>query len=480
MSRLNPLRHLRGKMTLTYTAVTGSVFIIFWLLLLWLILSLEDLPSGSPLSEPLLGVVVRDITPFVQASPPDQAGLQTYLDLWVSGDNLRIENDSGIVQAVYRGLDYVAVTDTAGNILAVEPQVFAEEQTTLPLSSEVETVFEDILAGEESFRSVDDRFQGEAAMYNLLALPEGRGGLVIVFGPQALENSIREDIAELTTVMSLFFLCGTAVMGTIFGWVASSGLVRRLRRVQSTVATWEGGDFSPRINDQAKDEIGQLGRDLNQMAQQLDGLITTKSELAAVEERNRLARDLHDTVKQQIFAANMNLSAARTVIHADPDAADNILQEVEGLTDQIQTELTDLIQALRPAALADQGLVAALSAFADGWSQRTGVPVDLVLQGERPLPLDVEQELYRVAQEALANVEKHAQAKQVIIKLSWQTHALTMDIQDDGIGFDSSDPTTGFGLKSMNDRLAALSGLVTVDSHPGAGTRVTAVVELNE
>ncbi len=233
------------------------------------------------------------------------------------------------------------------------------------------------------------------------------------------------------------------------------------------------------MRDISTDELGDLGRNLNQMALELDSLLITRTGLAAVEERNRLARDLHDTVKQQIFATSMQLSSAREVIKQNPTAADDILAEMERINDEMQTELTGLIKALRPAALTDKGLASALCEYAEDWSQRTGIKVDLMIQQERVLPLLIEQELYRVAQEGLANIAKHAQATYVIIKLSWQKDAIALEIQDNGVGFDTQKTTQGFGLHSMNDRLSSLAGLATIESDPGQGTRIIAIVELN-
>ncbi|NDJ54461.1 MAG: HAMP domain-containing sensor histidine kinase [Chloroflexi bacterium] len=470
-------QRLRGKMTLTYTMVTGGVFLLLWLCLTSIILILDAVPDGSLASPAVFDDVLNDIEPYLQTN--DVAGLRTYLDLWVSGSTLTISNDSQTLTIVYTDLQYVAVIDADARILAVEPQA-------LPLNSSLADHLPPELLAEatsahrdrESIFGIEGAYGDVPAVYNLLPAAEGHS-LLLVFASEGPDRTLPDEVITVTFVISISLLCGVSAMGTVFGWLASQRLLSRLTHVEETVSAWSEGDLAPMVCDSAQDELGELGRDLNNMARQLDGLMTTRSDLAAFEERNRLARDLHDTVKQQVFAASMQLASARSVIHEQPNLADSILAQVETLVDDVQTELVGLIHALRPPALADQGLLAALSDYADAWSERTGVNIEVVAQAEGRTPLAVEQALYRVLQEALANVEKHAQATQVSVMLSWQAKSLTMDVRDNGIGFDTRRPTAGFGLSSMNDRLAPLNGLVTVESHPGEGTRVTALVELS-
>jgi signal transduction histidine kinase len=114
------------------------------------------------------------------------------------------------------------------------------------------------------------------------------------------------------------------------------------------------------VHDPSGDELGQLARRLNGMAEQVQNLLAVRQELAVIEERHRLARDLHDSVKQQIFAMAMQVAAARTLMDNNSDAARVRLTEAERLVKQAQQELTALIRELRPAALGDKGLVVAL------------------------------------------------------------------------------------------------------------------------
>jgi NarL family two-component system sensor histidine kinase LiaS len=193
-----------------------------------------------------------------------------------------------------------------------------------------------------------------------------------------------------------------------------------------------------------------------------------------VEERNRLARDLHDAVKQQIFAAAMQVGAAKALLPHEPTAALNQINEAESLARQAQQELTSLIQELRPAALDNKGLAAALRQLAADWSRQNGIAAEVKARGERPTPLPTEQALFRVAQEALANVARHSRADQVKIGLDWQEAAVTLTVSDNGRGFDPQAPAKGFGLRGMQERLVALGGELEVTSQPGQGATIRA------
>jgi NarL family two-component system sensor histidine kinase LiaS len=256
-----------------------------------------------------------------------------------------------------------------------------------------------------------------------------------------------------------------ALIGLVTGALIAANLRGRIVRIAAAAETWSRGDFSSPVRDKSSDELGQLARDLNRMAEQIQTLLASRQALAVVEERNRLARDLHDTVKQHVFANALLVRAARKQLDRDPDAARARLQEAEQLAEQTQQELIDLIKALRPAALADKGLMGMLRAYAEEWSQRTGISVDLRAQGERLTPLDVEEAYYRIAQEALTNIARHSGAMHAEMQLTWTDETLEMTIHDDGQGFAVEESARkGLGLASMRERVEALSGALTISS----------------
>jgi NarL family two-component system sensor histidine kinase LiaS len=169
----------------------------------------------------------------------------------------------------------------------------------------------------------------------------------------------------------------------------------------------------------------------------------------------------------------MQLGAARALIDSDPAAAGRHLSEAESLTRQAQRELSSLIQALRPADLDSRGLAAALEAHARDWSRQTGVALEASVEPVEAPP-EVEQAIYRVAQEALANVGRHSGARQARLSLRRDGGDVRLSVEDDGRGFDLSAVARGVGLGSMRERVEALGGRLEIASQIGRGTSVTA------
>jgi NarL family two-component system sensor histidine kinase LiaS len=196
------------------------------------------------------------------------------------------------------------------------------------------------------------------------------------------------------------------------------------------------------------------------------------------EERNRLARELHDSVKQQVFATIMQLGAARVLLERDPPAARLHLIEAEQLAQQSGVELSLLIHELRPIALGDKGLAEAIQSYAADWSRQSKIAAEVRTRGAGALAPAAEHALVRVTQEALANVARHSHATAVTLALELADDAATLTIADNGRGFDASTTSRGVGLDSMRERLEALGGRLSVNSSPGAGTTIKAYYEV--
>jgi signal transduction histidine kinase len=201
-------------------------------------------------------------------------------------------------------------------------------------------------------------------------------------------------------------------------------------------------------------------------------LFEQTKDLAVMEERNRLARDLHDSAKQKAFAALAQLGTARGILNGNGNSATLHLNEAENLVSDVIQELTFLVQEIYPIALQEKGLAAILREHLYEWENRNDIKVQLVTRNERRLSLDVEQALYRVAQETMANVARHSHANRVDISLMYNPDSVQLSISDDGQGFDVNQKSHGMGLRSIRDRIASVRGTVQVQSAPGHGTRV--------
>ena len=197
-------------------------------------------------------------------------------------------------------------------------------------------------------------------------------------------------------------------------------------------------------------------------------------ELAVVEERNRLARDLHDSVKQQVFAISMQLGAAKMSL-SETDKAYSSVAAAERLAQEAGAELTTLIHELRPAGLARKSLIEAIKEHINEWTRQNNIEAEMNIS-DVSVSLNAEQVLFRVLQEALANVARHSKAAKVRITLKPENGNVKMMIEDNGIGFDDGRITKGVGLDSMKERLMAVNGEFEVSRLQSQGTRVTATV----
>ncbi|WP_440106860.1 sensor histidine kinase [Streptosporangium sp. H16] len=240
-------------------------------------------------------------------------------------------------------------------------------------------------------------------------------------------------------------------------------------------------------NQQRKVMIAQLkatGTKLAALAEENSNLqsqlLTRAREAGVLSERQRMAREIHDTIAQGLTAILTQLEVAENVID-DVPAARSRLNTVRGLARDSLNEARRSVLAMRPAPLEEAQLATALEDVAATWSQTSGVPVPVSVTGDaRPLHAEVEMTLLRVAQEALANVGKHASASRVAVTLSYMEDVVVLDVRDDGSGFDPEkvEPSIagGFGLVAMRQRVTRLAGDFEIETALGQGTGVSATV----
>jgi signal transduction histidine kinase len=195
---------------------------------------------------------------------------------------------------------------------------------------------------------------------------------------------------------------------------------------------------------------------------------------AAQEERNRLARDLHDAVTQTLFSASLIAEVLPSISQRRPEQVAPRLEELRRLTRGALAEMRSLLLELRPTALGEMALADLLRQLVEAAMARTAVNAHLTIQGEpRALPTDVQVALYRLAQESLSNLTRHAQAQNAEVRLIWTDDSLSIEIADDGRGFDpSAIPAGHLGIGFMRERAAAIDASVCIHSEPAAGTTV--------
>ena len=198
-------------------------------------------------------------------------------------------------------------------------------------------------------------------------------------------------------------------------------------------------------------------------------------QLAVVEERHRLARDLHDSVTQALYGMTLYSEAAAGQLALETRSrSPHICRDLQETAQEALTEMRLLIYELRPPVLEEEGLAAALQVRLLSVEERAGLKTDLQVKLEGELRHFVEDGLYRIAQEALNNALKHARARQVEVHVLQEGHKVRMEIRDDGIGFDpgTAENRGGVGLSVMQERATEIGAQLKVESEPGAGTRV--------
>ena len=281
-------------------------------------------------------------------------------------------------------------------------------------------------------------------------------------------------------------------------WLIAGPLARRLRAITRTSQRFATGDLDARIGDQHADEVGVLAQQFDDMAGTLTQSIVTLRDLAqqnselarqvettAIQaERLRLARDLHDDIAQQLFSLSAQAAALPEQFGQDPALGATQAQAVAALADQTLLDLRAILVDLRPSQVQQRGLAEALQELCRRWQAAQGITVEtaIVLNG-RYLPSGVADGIYRVAQESLSNVARHAEAHAVFVSVVEGQRQITLSVTDDGHGFEPAHTTGGhFGLVSMQERAGALGGTLVIerDTHQGTTVRLTVPLMWNE
>ncbi|HSO27025.1 MAG TPA: GAF domain-containing sensor histidine kinase, partial [Anaerolineales bacterium] len=194
---------------------------------------------------------------------------------------------------------------------------------------------------------------------------------------------------------------------------------------------------------------------------------------AAAAERSRLARDLHDAVTQTLFSASLIAEVLPRLFERDQAEGEKRLEELRQLTRGALAEMRTLLLELRPAALIEAELGELFRHLADAFVGRTRIPVEVEVQGSYNPPPDVKVAMYRIVQEALNNVNKHAEAGQVWLYIKSRDERVELDIRDDGVGFDPATiPPEHLGIGIMKERAEAVGAQLSMESRPGAGTHI--------
>ena len=487
MGEIFALRRLRWKLTLSYTLVAAVTLLALELILAGALVAFLN----SPLLPRLVVQNFRDeVAPRLERplnqNPPDTEAIRKKLVGFA--DSSEVRGAERPPPPPMSPSNYTAdqgsllVVDDRGRLLVSVPEMqgFPEgERFDAGSISGLKPLVNAAFDGEENSGQLSSSVEGQVLTVTPIEGKKGRVAGVLV-GTLRLPN-LTAPLLITVGFGAIILAIPAAILGALFGFFTAWSLTRRIGRLARAARSWSRGDFSVTTKDRSRDELGQLSRELNSMAAELENLLQARGELATLEARNRFARDLHDSVKQQVFATSLQIAAARALIEKDTVSAESHLAQADELVRQAQKELNVLIQEMRPAALEGKGLATALREYVARWSEGAEIRAEFHVRGERRAPLEVEQALFRVAQEALANVARHSGARHTAVDLTYAAGAITLIVADDGRGFDPSwNPGGGFGLQSMRERLVRLGGHLNVESSPGKGTRVECFCPVRE
>ncbi|HZP65476.1 MAG TPA: sensor histidine kinase [Rudaea sp.] len=400
------------------------------------------------------------------SQPQDEA---KSLAVWVQSWVLRmqqprgglIERESYILLELASDPLAAAVLAPDGHVLARSP---ADPRWPLSLPVPGDTAYTDAAAHRLPGAETPDRIRRVLAP---IRTTDGslRGFLFVELRLPVPWHRLPLDLSlEWPVVLGYLIVFGIASSLFLAAWVT-----RRLNRVARAAAAWSRGDFSDRIEDTSRDELGRLSAQLDEMALELKALMRSRAQLAILAERQRLARDLHDTVKQQAFALSLQLAAVRRQLGEHP-AAERVAH-AERLGQQMQRELVQILDELR-AADSELPFAERLRRRALEWAQASGLKLRLELAELASAPTEIEEALLRITDEALANVMRHSGAEEARLTLRCEGTDAELAIEDNGRG-PRADMRPGMGLANMRERAESLPhGRFEFERGEHEGTRI--------
>jgi len=476
MARMKPLRpQLRGlifKLALFYALLSLPCLIVVESgVLVYEFNRVMAAVDGGALTRATLDAA-QDLA---RAWPNDSADEAQDLAAWSEARVLRLqrprggllEDESFILFELSADPLAVAVLGADGHVLAQAPApARPERQLQLPATQDPAWTAAQSAPGARMLPGSDSPDRIRRALAPVRARDGSLRGMLLVELrlPVPWHRWLLDLSLEWPIVLGYLVLFGLASSFFLATWVT-----RRLNRVARAASAWSRGDFSDRIDDRSRDELGRLSQQLDGMALELKTLMRSRAQLAMIAERQRLARDLHDTVKQKAFALNLQLATVRRQL--GEHAVVERLTQAERLSQQIQQELVQILDELRSSDNA-LPLHERLRSRAAEWSQVSGIALQLELEPLPPLPALHEEALLRIADEALANVLRHSGATHARVELQRRADVVALQIMDNGRGAGES-AQAGMGLGNMRERAQSLpDGRFEFVSTSEHGTRV--------
>ncbi|TDF91853.1 HAMP domain-containing sensor histidine kinase [Paenibacillus piri] len=288
--------------------------------------------------------------------------------------------------------------------------------------------------------------------------------------------------------LSLTLIVIVAVIGAAYGLWYSSKIRRRLEQLREAMLLLEKGNLTRTVPPLGEDEIGRLGDQLNGITKKWEEQVTSLQRLssnnaqlaqkakysAIVEERQRLARELHDAVSQQLFAISMTATAVGRTLDKDFERAQRQIHLIEEMASVAQSEMRALLLHLRPVHLEGKRLSEGLVELLQELTAKVPMEITWELADHIQLPKGIEDHLFRIVQEAMSNALRHSKATRLEVRLNQPSvDAIRLIIRDDGIGFDLDERKhASYGIVTMKERVNEIGGSLNLITAPGKGTRI--------
>jgi NarL family two-component system sensor histidine kinase LiaS len=288
--------------------------------------------------------------------------------------------------------------------------------------------------------------------------------------------------------LSLTLIVLVVLIGGAYGLWYSSKMKRRLELLRDAMLSLEKGNLSRTVPPLGEDEIGRLGEQLNTITKKWEEQVTSLQRLssnnaqlaqkakysAIVEERQRLARELHDAVSQQLFAISMTATAVGRTLDKDFEKAQRQIFLIEEMASVAQSEMRALLLHLRPVHLEGKRLSEGLVELLQELTAKVPMEISWELAEDIQLPKGIEDHLFRIVQEAMSNALRHSKATRLEVRLMRpSSDAIRLLIRDDGVGFNLDEKKhASYGIVTMKERVNEIGGSLNLITAPGKGTRI--------
>ncbi|WP_053220421.1 sensor histidine kinase [Virgibacillus senegalensis] len=306
--------------------------------------------------------------------------------------------------------------------------------------------------------------------------------ILVLFQPEWLH------VTSIFITILLYITLGVFI-SIYVGFRSSGDMKDRMDYLSVLIAQLSRGNYTSRVYFSEEDEIARIGEELNELGEKLQNQVKSLKRMAderseyaksahkaaTIEERQRLARDLHDAVSQQLFALTMMSQASLRLFDRDPAQAKVQLEEISETALKAQTEMRALLLHLRPVDLSGQPLKKGVQELVAELRQKCQINFQLKVEEVEALSATAEEHLFRIVQESLSNTLRHADATEVTLEIVERHNELFLHIADNGNGFDVTTDKrkkTSYGLKTMKERCEEIGGTFSIRSQVGTGTHI--------